>query len=143
MRCARIKKVPAMLSRSRIVVAHDDGIVLAAIAGTLRACGHQVATFSAPMPAWDLISTVGRVSALVTRVRFASGGPNGVALGRWTQMNHDSARIFYIGPPEMAEFIVGAGMLLSPDLSPGDAARLVAEILETKAGYRPVVPTAA
>jgi hypothetical protein len=77
---------------------------------------------------------------LVTHIRFAKGGPNGVALGRWAIINHPAAQVFFIGPPEMAEFTGGAGMLFSANALPLDTAAEIAQILVSGNGYRPVVP---
>ena len=69
---------------ARVVVVHDDPTFADPLAALLRA-GQDVALFTDPMAALNALDTARTIEVLVTRVRFAPGQPNGVALARMDQ----------------------------------------------------------
>jgi DNA-binding NtrC family response regulator len=77
---------------ARIVLAHDDPSFVADTVKALRAAGYEVAAFTDTMLALDALETARRVEVLITRVRFAAGMPNGVALSRMARVKRPGGR---------------------------------------------------
>jgi CheY-like chemotaxis protein len=65
---------------ARVVVVHDDTLSVERVAAALRGGGLTVAAFEDPRKALDALEAAQLIELLITRVQFACGNPNGIAL---------------------------------------------------------------
>jgi hypothetical protein len=56
---------------ARVVVVHDECEFVGEVATALRSAGHDVATFTDLLAAWDALKAVQKTEVLVTRMQFA------------------------------------------------------------------------
>ena len=84
-----------------IVFVHDDpGFAEPAVAA-LRAAGYDVVAFHDSMAAIYALEHPQRVKLLITRVRFPSGMPNGVALACMARLKQPGIKVLFTSFPEV------------------------------------------
>jgi hypothetical protein len=118
---------------ARIIVVHDDESFRLLLEEAFIGHGHAVAAFAGPLAAWDEVASAD-IGALITRVRFWTEGPHGVALSRWAVFDRPGVRVFFTGPPELAKHTEGIGALLPTPLLPREVARIVSATLTPGTG---------
>jgi hypothetical protein len=91
--------------------------------------GHDVAAFDDSMLAWDALKTATRIMLLITRVRFPSDTPHGVALAQWARSGHPGVRVLFVAQPDMEAHTEGVGLLLPMPVSVAKVAEVAARIL--------------
>ena len=114
---------------ARIVVVHDDVVLLEAIEAALRAEGHDVAGFNNSLLAWDALTAGNRAEVLVTRIRFPPGQPHGVALSRHARAHRPAVRVLFVALPELQFHTEGLGAFLAVPVSPADIVTAVSRLL--------------
>jgi hypothetical protein len=73
------------------------------------------------MRALDALDAASTVDLLITRVKYAPGKPNGVALARITRAKRPNIRILFMAVPESVEHIAGWGEYISLPAATADA----------------------
>ena len=116
---------------ARIVAVHDEPSFLDPLAASLKADGHEVAAFDDPMLAWDALAGAQRVELLVTRMQFAPGKPNGVALARWARSSVPGVRVLFVARPEFHRDAEGIGAFLPLPVSVPQVAEAVLRLLSS------------
>jgi DNA-binding NtrC family response regulator len=97
---------------ARIVVVHDDPTFRDPVVASLKATGHDVASFGDVMLAWDALAAAQRIEILVARVNFGPGKPHGFALAQSARFRKPAVRVLIVGRPEYAEDSAGIGLFL-------------------------------
>jgi DNA-binding NtrC family response regulator len=110
---------------ARIVLAHDDEAFVIAATVALRNAGYSIVTFTDSMVALEALLAARSVELLITRIEFASGKPNGIALARMGRAKRPGMKVVFTASPEFAEQAEGLGAFL-PLLA--DATDLVATV---------------
>jgi len=116
---------------ARIVVVHDDPAYVDELARLLRRDGHDVATFPDPLAAWDALEAAKRTEVLVTRVEFAPGRSNGLALARMARSKRRQIRVLITALPEHALDAGELGTFLPLPVDGAGVAQVVTSLLET------------
>jgi len=116
---------------ARIVVVHDETDFLDEVATVLRSAGHEVATFTDPIAAWDAVEAGQKTEILVTRVRFPPGMSNGVALARKARSHRPGIKVIFTALPEYAQHTEGLGELLPMPVSAGVVFDTVIRLLKS------------
>jgi DNA-binding NtrC family response regulator len=109
---------------ANIIFVHDDPEFIEEAAAALRLAGHKVVTFREPIEALSALETQ-HFDILITRVRFAIGQPNGVALARMARMKRPSIKLVFTVVPEYVEYTEELGETVT---APIDIAELVAAV---------------
>jgi DNA-binding NtrC family response regulator len=125
---------------ARIVAVHDDRCFLDCLTAALQAQGHEVAAFDDSILAWDALHAAQHVEVLITRIRFPSGTPHGIALAHWAQANRPRVRVLFTALPELEPHAEGLGLFLPMPLSVPKVVEIVARLLATDQSlwdYRP------
>jgi DNA-binding NtrC family response regulator len=110
---------------ARIVMVHDDEAFVVAAAVALRSAGYSIVTFADPMLALEALLDARTAELLITRIEFAPGKPNGVALARMSMAKRSGMKVVFTARPEFAKHADGLGVFLA---SPVDVADLVATV---------------
>ena len=103
---------------ARIVVVHNDHAILDPLADALHADGHQVVALDDPLSAWDALSSECAADVLITRIRFPTGTPHGVALARRAHANRHQIQVVFIAAPEMECYTDDLGLFLATPVGP-------------------------
>jgi DNA-binding NtrC family response regulator len=113
---------------ARVVVVHDDPTFADPLAALLGA-GQDVALFTDPMAALDALDTARTIEVLVTRVLFAPGQPNGIALARMARIKRPGIRVLFVALPEFARDAADLGTFMAYPVSVADVAETVGRLL--------------
>ena len=115
---------------ARIVVVHDDSDFNVAATVALTLAGYDVAAFVDPMAALHALEAARTVEALVTRMRFGPGRPNGLELARMARRRRPDIRVLFIAKPEFAVHAAGLGDFIATPTTPTDIVEGVRRLLE-------------
>ena len=121
---------------ARIVVVHDDADFNVAATVALTVAGYNVASFVDPMVALDSLAAARTVEALVTRVRFGPGKPNGIVLARMARRKRPDIRVLFVAQPEFAARAAGLGDFIAAPVTPTEIVEGVTRLLAS-ADFRP------
>ena len=121
----RVWQVPA-----RIVIVHDDEAFLMAVASALKEAWHDVAAFSDPVVALDMLIDARTAELLITRMEFAPGKPNGVSLARMARAKRPDIKVLFTALAKYAEHAEGLGMFLPMPVDLVDLMAAVGRLLE-------------
>lgn len=97
---------------SQTVIVHDDAEFRTAAAEALISQGYFVAVYEDAMAAMTAMRTVGLTELLITRLRFAEGRGNGIALALMVKRRNARVRVIFTAPPELREHAGDLGMFL-------------------------------
>jgi DNA-binding NtrC family response regulator len=97
---------------AQVVAVHDDAEFLQRLLAALRDAGLSVAGFTNSTAALDILDDPQRAEALVTRIDFAPGKPDGIALARMLRLRRPGTRILFIAKPEFKALAQGLGELI-------------------------------
>ena len=112
-----------------IVLVHDDpGFANPALAA-LRAAGYDAVGFQDSMSAIDALEHPKRIELLITRVRYPSGTPNGVALACMARLKRPGIKVLFTSFPEVRQHTDGIGEFLPRPLSSDELLETVARML--------------
>jgi DNA-binding NtrC family response regulator len=111
---------------ARIVMAHDDEEFVIATTVALRNAGYTIVTFTDSMLALEALLEARSVELLITRVEFAPGKPNGIALARIGRGKRSGMKVVFTALPEYANHAEGLGAFLPLRV---DVADLVATVM--------------
>jgi DNA-binding NtrC family response regulator len=113
---------------ARVVVVHDNPTFADPLAALLGA-GQDVALFTDPMAALDALDTARTIEVLVTRVQFAPGQPNGIALARMARIKRPGIRVLFVARPKFARDAADLGTFMAHPVSVADVAQAVGRLL--------------
>lgn len=122
---------------ARVVVVYDDREFVEQLATAIGVAGYDVAVFIDPMDALnaldtrDAFDTWRTLEVLVTRVRFAPGKLNGVALSRMARSKRPGIRVLFAALPEFAEYVEGLGKFMPLPVSVPDIVDAVRSLVES------------
>jgi DNA-binding NtrC family response regulator len=114
---------------NRIVVVHDDPIFLQQIVTALRADWHDVVGFADPLAALDAVGSASKREVLITRVQFAKGRGNGVALACMARMKVPGAKVLFVARGQYQQISRGLGEFIAMPVSAQQVASKVGEML--------------
>src|SRR5271170_3171663 len=114
---------------ARVVVVHDDTELVEKLSSLLEQEGHDVATFPDPLAAWDALEAAARTEVLVTRVEFAPGRSNGVALASMARFKRPQIQVLFVALPEYAEAVEGIGTFMALPVSSEVIAKAINRLL--------------
>jgi CheY-like chemotaxis protein len=97
---------------ARVVVVHDEPEFVDELLAALNLAGHGVVAFTDPLAAWDALEAVQQTEVLITRVQFALGKSNGLALARMARHKRPRIRIIFVARPEFAKECEEDGVFL-------------------------------
>ncbi len=117
---------------ARIVMAHDDGAFVAAASDALRQAGYTIATFTDPMLALEALLGARSVELLITRIEFAPGKPNGVALARMGRARRSGMKVVFTALAKHAEHAEGLGAFLPLPVKVPDLVATVTRLLKAE-----------
>jgi DNA-binding NtrC family response regulator len=115
---------------ARIVVAHDDPEFVENTVSALWDAGYEVVSFADSMSALQALEAANLIEALITRVRFPDGTPNGVALGRMARVKRRGVKVLFVALPEFQVHTDGVGEFLAMPVAAADVVAKVSEMLE-------------
>ena len=96
----------------------------------LRAAGYNVVAFHDSMAAIYALEHPQRVKLLITRVRFPSGMPNGVALACMARLKQPGIKVLFTSFPEVGRYTDGVGEFLPRPLSTDELLGTVGTLLD-------------
>jgi DNA-binding NtrC family response regulator len=112
-----------------VMLVHDERNFVDQLATALRRVGCDVAAFVDPMAALSGLDASGYLEVLVTRVLFAPGKVNGVALARIARSKRPGIRVLFIELPEFEGYTEGLGKFMPLPVSVPDVVGVVASML--------------
>ena len=118
---------------ARIVVVHDDPGFTDALATALLFAGHDVSTFSDPMPALTALELVEDVQLLITRMRFGDSQPVGLSLARVARKVRPDVKVVFITTPDYWSFTLGVGEFLTMPVTVTDVLNMVDGLVRSDA----------
>ncbi|HET6804442.1 MAG TPA: hypothetical protein VFH59_03245 [Frateuria sp.] len=118
---------------ARIVLVHDDLLVVQEIADALRGVGHSVAATTDSLLAIGVLDTDRPIDLLVTRVFFLAGRPtgrpHGVTLARMAKQREPEAKVLFVALPWKQRLIGALGEFLPMPVAATDVVQAVNQIL--------------
>ncbi len=120
----------------RILLVHNDPQFADRVTAALSGAGFEVECLDDPMAAIDVLNSDSPPEVLITRLRFPTGKPTGIALGRMALVKCPGIKLIITGRAPYAEFADGVGEFLPHPVS-------IARLLETVrrlAGPAPEAP---
>jgi DNA-binding NtrC family response regulator len=115
---------------ARVVVVHDEPAFSDELVAALTLRGHEVAAFVDPMAAWDAVDAAQCVEVLITRVQFAPGKSNGIALALAARRKRPGIRIVFTALAEFASSALGLGEFMSMPVGVPEVVDIVDRILQ-------------
>jgi DNA-binding NtrC family response regulator len=110
---------------ANVIIVHDDPIFITAVAVELRLAGHHVVTFGDPLEALPVLETEQSFDVLITRMRFAPGRSNGIALAQMTRLKRPEIKVLFTVAPENIEYTEGLGEFLAAPIDIRELAAMV------------------
>ena len=114
---------------ARIVVVHDDPTFRDPLVASLKAGGHDVASFVDASAAWGALDAARRTEILITRVDFGPGKPHGIALACSARIRMPGIRVLIVARPEYAGDAAGIGLFLPYPVTVPQVAETVERML--------------
>ena len=114
---------------SNIVIVNDDPAFLGELEAALRATGDEVRSYPSVVSALVGLEEQPAPDLLITPMRFAPGGSNGVALGLMARRRSPKIEVLFIGPPEFEDDAADLGTFLATPVG-------IPEILDAVARLR-------
>ena len=115
---------------ARIVLVHDDPALRSQFS---RSCGRQDTIslrFQILLLAIDALEYPKHIELLITRVRFPSGKPNGVALARMARIKRPGIKVLFTAFPEVQQHTDGLGEFLPRPISTDELLETVGRMLD-------------
>jgi DNA-binding NtrC family response regulator len=112
-----------------VFLVHDEPQLLDQIAAGLILAGHDVATFTSTMEALAALEATPRVELLFTRVDFAPGQLNGVALALMASTKRRGIKFLFTGAGDFAHYTEGLGEFISAPASAREIENAVRRLL--------------
>jgi len=122
---------------ARIVVVHDHTDLADRIANGLRASGYEASSFADPMAALTALETPEPIAVLVTRVRYPTGKPNGIALALMARRKRPDMRVLFVALPEYELNAAGLGEFISMPVEVSDVVAAVDRMLMSDGSHGP------
>ena len=110
---------------ANVIIVHDDPIFVTAVAVELRLADHHVVTFRDPLEALPVLETKQPFDVLITRMRFAPGRSNGIALAQMTRLKRPEIKVLFTVAPENIEHTEGLGEFLAAPIDIRELAAMV------------------
>jgi hypothetical protein len=107
----------ATLMPALVILVHDELQLIDQISTGLMLAGHDVAAFSSTMEALAALEAAPRVDLLFTRVDFAPGQLNGVALALMASTKRQGIKFLFTGTEDFAHYTEGLGVFMSTPAS--------------------------
>ena len=111
----------------RVFLVHDDLSFLRECQTALCNAGYDVEAFDNSMTALHRLERSESVDVLVTRARFPSGQPNGVALANMAKRFHPGIKNVVTAVPEVAHFADDLGIVLVAPVKAIDVVNAVSQ----------------
>lgn len=115
-----------------IVVVHDDPEFLESIMAALRSGGYHAVAFADSISAISALEHPVQTEILITRVRFPSGTPNGVALARMARIKRPGVKVLFTSFPEVQPHIDALGEFLPRPFSTDELLETVSRMLDRR-----------
>jgi DNA-binding NtrC family response regulator len=113
---------------ANVIIVHDDPIFITAVAIELRLANHHVLTLGDPLEALPVLETEQPFDVLITRVRFAPGRSNGIALAQMTRVKRPEIKVLFTVAPENIEYTEGLGEFLASPIDIRELAAMVNQL---------------
>ena len=117
---------------ARIIIVHDEPAFIEALSTALISHGLDVAAFSDPLKALDALDAARTVELVITRITFAPGKSNGLALARiirFGRLPRRRPKVLFVASPELQAEAEGLGEFLPKMASIQDTANAVVRLL--------------
>jgi DNA-binding NtrC family response regulator len=115
---------------ANIILVHDDLTFVAEVVDALKSTGHNIAAFNDPIDAMNPIQAVARIDILITRVHFASGRGNGVALAGWARIRRPGVKVLFTVAPENIVHVEEVGEFLVAPIHIPELVAVVTKLAE-------------
>ena len=113
---------------------HDDPEFLEPAVAALRSAGYDVAAFSGSMAALPALEAAEKTELLITRVNFAAGTPNGVALALMARHMRREIKVLFTANPKNEEHTGDIGEFLPMPVDVSELVRVVSGMLDQDDG---------
>jgi len=114
---------------AQIVLVNDDNEFAGQASAALQGVGYSVAPFTDPVAAWDAIRGLSSARLLITKILFAPGKPNGLALAHARQSHKAALRVLFTDLPNTEAHVGELGIFLPLPVSTPDILRSVRSII--------------
>lgn len=114
---------------ARVVLVLSEASYADQITASLNKAGCDVATFSDPMGALDILRDANRIELLITSPDLAPSKPNGIALARMARFQRPDTKVMFIGPRDLARFAAGIGTYKEMPISVGEVVDAAIQML--------------
>jgi DNA-binding NtrC family response regulator len=115
---------------ANIILVHDDLTFVAEVVDALKSIGHNIAAFSDPLDAMNPIQAIARIDILITRVHFASGRGNGVALAGWARIRRPGVKVLFTVAPENIDHVEEVGEFVVAPIQIPELVAIVTKLAE-------------
>ena len=115
---------------ARVVLVHDETEFVDELIAALTLAGHQVATFTDPLEAWDALAAARLTKVLITRVQFPPGKSNGLALANMVRSKHPKIQVIFVALPEFEADCEDTGVFLPRPVAVSDVIKTVELLLQ-------------
>jgi DNA-binding NtrC family response regulator len=126
-RAAQAEGLPQM--PVQIVLVHDDAAFRTTAAQALGAEGYSVTSFADALAATAALAMANRIELLITRLQFAEGRSNGVALALMTKRRKPGVKVIFTGLPELKGHSADVGLFLEMPVALDDLVNTVRQEL--------------
>ena len=114
---------------ARVVVVHGTPEYLDQAVAALGRAGFESAAFSDPILALEALEDAQGLEVLVTRIEFAKGKLNGVALARMARIKRSRIKVLFTALPEFERHTEGLGMFMVAPVPISDIVTAVSRLL--------------
>ena len=103
-----------------VILVYDEHRTAKRFSDAFLVAGHQVVLFADPVEALQAIDNVHTAQLLITRVRFAPGRLNGLALASKAKHRRPEIKVLFLAFPEMKPQVDDLGDFLAMPASTAD-----------------------
>jgi DNA-binding NtrC family response regulator len=115
----------------RVVVVHEEPEFNDQTSAALRRAGYEVVAFLDPVAAMSALEPLQHTALLATRMRFAPGKPDGVALARMARKKSPGIKVLFTAMPDSAEHVVDLGDFVPLPISVSGIVRAVGRLMKS------------
>jgi len=114
---------------AQIILVNDDQDFARQASAALQDVGYSVAFFIDPDGAWDAIRGLSVARLLITKILFAPGKLNGIALAHSAHRRKAPLKVLFTDSPELIEHVADNGAFLPLPVSISDLLQSVKSII--------------
>jgi DNA-binding NtrC family response regulator len=118
--------------KARVVLVHEDPVLVQEATAALALAGHDVTGFTDTMAVLEALETAQMPALMIAGIKFPPGKPNGLALARMARYKRPGIKILFTALEEYREHTEDQGEFMPLPISIPDLLKTVLKLLEPR-----------